>query len=345
MGTCNGGFFSRTGNDKLIYQIADHLGSIRVIKDGEGTVLQRFDYYPSGSESRVWTAGTSTPQSALRYRFGGKEIAGQKAGASALTGTPAAAAGSPYLDFGARLYDPRTAAWLSQDPMAEKYYPISPYVYCAGNPVNLVDPEGTDWYIISQSGEFRIIENRPTEDFDRLFADFFMGPPDMTTSIVVRDKTILSSLSELKRSPYSVSHNDIENVFYFAADVFIGQEWGLYSDGKQYAIVTSGSKEAVESPLENTIWKIHSHSDTPPNDKEEIQSMGYWFYYENQAFGADGKLKDKNSPWFVASKRPNDLSNLRESGISSYVYFPLSGHTYKMNKNTLPSLVNIRHKK
>ena len=57
-------------------------------------------------------------------------------------GTPAAAAGRPYLDFGARLYDPRTAAWLSQDPMAEKYYGVSPYAYCAGDPVNLVDPEG-----------------------------------------------------------------------------------------------------------------------------------------------------------------------------------------------------------
>ena len=138
--------FSGTGYDKPIYQITDHLGSVRVIKDGEGTVLQRFDYYPFGSESRVWTAGTSTPQSALRYRFGGKEIAGQKVSVS--TGAPAAAAGSPYLDYGARVYDPRTAAWLSQDPLSEKYYSISPYAYCAGNPVNLVDPDGKDGIFI-----------------------------------------------------------------------------------------------------------------------------------------------------------------------------------------------------
>ena len=127
-----------------------------MIKDGEGTVLQRFDYYPSGSESRVWTAGTSTPQSALRYRFGGKEIAGQKASASALAGIPAAAAGSPYLDFGARLYDPRTAAWLSQDPMAEKYYPISPYAYCAGNPISLIDEDGLD-FVLFGANESSII--------------------------------------------------------------------------------------------------------------------------------------------------------------------------------------------
>ena len=141
---CGDGFvialLPSTVSDKPIYQVTDHLGSVRVIKDGEGTVLQRFNYYPFGSESRVWTAGTSTPQSALRYRFGGKEIAGQKVSVS--TGIAAAAAGSPYLDFGARVYDPRTAAWLSQDPLSEKYYGISPYAYCAGNPVNLVDPSG-----------------------------------------------------------------------------------------------------------------------------------------------------------------------------------------------------------
>ena len=31
------------------------------------------------------------------------------------------------------------------DPLAEKYYSISPYVYCARNPVNLVDEEGREW--------------------------------------------------------------------------------------------------------------------------------------------------------------------------------------------------------
>ena len=30
------------------------------------------------------------------------------------------------------------------DPHAEKYYSISPYAYCAGNPVNFIDPDGQD---------------------------------------------------------------------------------------------------------------------------------------------------------------------------------------------------------
>lgn len=33
------------------------------------------------------------------------------------------------------------------DPMSDKYPSLSPYNYCAGNPMKLVDPDGRDWYI------------------------------------------------------------------------------------------------------------------------------------------------------------------------------------------------------
>ncbi len=136
------------GGDKVLYYETDHLGSVRVIRDGAGTVRQRFDYYPFGSVSRNWTNMSETGDLSLRYRFGGKEIAGHQLSASSPAGTPAAAAGSPYLDFGARLYDPRTTAWLSHDPMSEKYYSISPYVYCADNPVLFFDADGCDLILV-----------------------------------------------------------------------------------------------------------------------------------------------------------------------------------------------------
>lgn len=141
-----GRLFPGEGNDKILYQVTDHLGSVRVLKDGAGAIVQRFDYYPFGSVSRNWSSSTNPSQSTLRYRFSGKEVAGQSIAASpitsALTGTPTASVGTPYLDFGARLYDSRSAAWLSQDLMAEKYYGIGPYTYCTNNPVKLIDPDG-----------------------------------------------------------------------------------------------------------------------------------------------------------------------------------------------------------
>ena len=44
--------------------------------------------------------------------------------------------------YGARYLDPTGAMWLSVDPLFEKYAGMSPYNYCSGNPVKMVDPDG-----------------------------------------------------------------------------------------------------------------------------------------------------------------------------------------------------------
>ena len=49
--------------------------------------------------------------------------------------------------FGARYYTSDLSVWLSVDPMAAKYPSLSPYVYCANNPVKLVDIDGCDWVL------------------------------------------------------------------------------------------------------------------------------------------------------------------------------------------------------
>ena len=57
-----------------------------------------------------------------------------------------------YTYFGARYMDHElTTMWLSVDPMADKYPSISPYAYCAWNPVKLYDPDGKE---IDLSGLF-----------------------------------------------------------------------------------------------------------------------------------------------------------------------------------------------
>jgi len=53
-----------------------------------------------------------------------------------------------YTYFGARYYDSDVSVWLSVDPMAGKYPSLSPYAYCANNPVMLVDPNGMEWEIV-----------------------------------------------------------------------------------------------------------------------------------------------------------------------------------------------------
>ena len=56
--------------------------------------------------------------------------------------------------FGARYYSSDLSIWLSVDPKSDKYPMFSPYVYCANNPVKLVDPNGEEINpIFSTSGE------------------------------------------------------------------------------------------------------------------------------------------------------------------------------------------------
>ena len=54
--------------------------------------------------------------------------------------------------FGSRYYSADLSIWLSVDPMSDKYASLSPYVYCADNPVKLVDPNGEDIWIIGEDG-------------------------------------------------------------------------------------------------------------------------------------------------------------------------------------------------
>jgi RHS repeat-associated protein len=64
-------------------------------------------------------------------------------------------------DYGARQYNPVTARWDRMDPLCEKDYGTSPYVYCHDNPVNRIDPDGKADYF-STNGNFI----KATEDKD-----------------------------------------------------------------------------------------------------------------------------------------------------------------------------------
>ena len=112
------------------YYGTDHLGSVRVITDGSGSVVERNDYYPMGMRT---STGNSYPQLATNlYKYNGKEV--QTVG------------GLGFTDYGARMYDDFTGRWFVPDPLAEKYASMSPYMYCGGNPISMVDVDGRDWY-------------------------------------------------------------------------------------------------------------------------------------------------------------------------------------------------------
>jgi len=106
------------------YYIRDYQGSNRMVVNADGTVEQVTHYYPYGGV----IGGIDRNASLQAYKFEGKELDRTY--------------GLDWYDIHARQYDPVVPSWHTMDPLCEKYYNISPYAYCAGNPVNAVDVDG-----------------------------------------------------------------------------------------------------------------------------------------------------------------------------------------------------------
>ena len=72
------------------------------------------------------------------YRFGGKDFDVRN--------------GVNIYDFGARTYAPDVARFMQPDPKADAYHWLSPYAYCAGDPINFIDPTGEKVYYVDMTG-------------------------------------------------------------------------------------------------------------------------------------------------------------------------------------------------
>ncbi len=113
---------SETEEKLIFFYHPDHLGSTSYVTDADGNIAQHIEYIPYGEvfvEERNNSFSTN-------FLFNAKELDNET--------------GLYY--YGARYLDPTGAMWLSVDPMWEKYAGMSPYNYCAGNPVKMVDPDG-----------------------------------------------------------------------------------------------------------------------------------------------------------------------------------------------------------
>ncbi len=123
----------------------DHLGSSSWITYTDGSAVQHLHYLPWGED---FVDQRSTNWNAM-YTFSAKEKDTE-------TG---------YSYFGSRYYSSDLSIWLSVDPMSDKYPNLSPYTYCADNPIKLVDPNGE---------EFSNPDDPPKRNFFQKIGDGFV---------------------------------------------------------------------------------------------------------------------------------------------------------------------------
>ncbi len=207
---------------RSLIHLRDHLGSVRAVVDGDtGTVIEASDYYPFGKRIPTPVTEPVAPTSPNRWLFSGKESQ------SFLS------ASIPLLDFGARMYDPTTARWTAQDPLAEKYYAVSPYAYCIGNPISLFDPNGTDVWTVDAFGNVVWKEQSDTHCLYYVDNDGNLSEDYVTVS----DRSILDDLTktevktdggaEVSSHSSKTGINDMFKVFKFASDK-TKVEWAIH---------------------------------------------------------------------------------------------------------------------
>ncbi len=91
---------------------------------GNNGIEQNTHYYPYGE----LISDISTNPNVQKYKYGSKELD--------------RSFGLDLYDFHARLHDAKLGCFTSIDPLAEDFTWLTPYNYCAGDPVNCVDPDG-----------------------------------------------------------------------------------------------------------------------------------------------------------------------------------------------------------
>lgn len=122
------------------YYVRDYRGDVRAVVADDGTLEEVNHYYPYGM-----LHGPSAIAAGVQpHKYTGKELDRE--------------AGLDLYDFAARQLDPALGRTTTQDPMAEKYYSISPYAWCAGNPIRNTDPTGN--WIVGIRGKKVSYDNR-----------------------------------------------------------------------------------------------------------------------------------------------------------------------------------------
>ena len=130
-----------TTKEETFFYHSDHLGSTSYITDDHANITQYDAYLPYG-ELLVDEHSSSED---LPYKFNGKEL-DQETG---------------LYYYGARYMNPITSLWYGVDALTEKYPTIGGYVYCAGNSVTLIDPDGKAIHVANKTSYEILLSSLP----------------------------------------------------------------------------------------------------------------------------------------------------------------------------------------
>jgi hypothetical protein len=143
-------------------------------------------------------------------------------------------------DYGARQYYSVLPVWDRIDPLCEKDYGTSPYVYCTNNPVNKFEPDGKTDYRVNSQGQMyestsiwmKIKQFFTGNNQDRIFSESsgkLLVSCKGGTIQKLTQKTMSANGHKVKQTSFSISDNKTANKVYGTLIKNTNVEWAQIS--------------------------------------------------------------------------------------------------------------------
>ena len=166
-----------TGNDSNWYNTLysyDGMGNITSLSRNGLLDDGNYDYYPYGG-----LMANSTNHNQQRYKYNGKELDRMH--------------GLDWYNYGARWMDAAIGRWHVMDPLCEKYYDVSPYAYCAGDPINAIDTDGkSTWVINHAQGQYKVVGGNLDDKDRNIYIGSFIKKCRINTIFIFGDAWLFS---------------------------------------------------------------------------------------------------------------------------------------------------------
>jgi hypothetical protein len=219
-------------------------------------------------------------------------------------------------------------SFTSVDPLAEKYYSISPYAYCAGNPVNRFDPDGMDWYT-STDGKTTYWQkgSEEIEGYKNIGTSYTQKINDNTSITWDNDNKATSTTTNTMTSDEWVSQyskpmwgeTPADKACNKASDAMLANE-GVKSSGMEVVVNNAGNGRAgtANDKASNAIDKMSNALDLGKPTKVNVD-------YKNSGKNSADGMGDH----FIVVQGKTETLNNGQVMSTSFNYFNPGSHDVK----------------